>query len=312
MIISTDPWHIDERRRLSHDFQEVFDTTVDIFSQDPHNIHLERELDSCDEDNSDLIYPTSTPALTLPPCRPHTSSVAWHRLHITCFHHPCSSRTSNLAYLPSPLNVSPPPVAFAFTPPAVISPISPTVAISLPVASVPASVHAPASSASSPIPLPSIIISASSTAASTSPLSGPVPAPPTTPTATPVIICPATAVSMPISTPAPAISIVAVLAPPAAAPSRVASPCLSHLLPVLAPPSMPPTSPASPAIISAQSGSILVSPPAIISRLSTTYEVVATHDASNTAPSSPHATSITQDDQEGYGLELSNAPLQKE
>ncbi|KAI9507217.1 hypothetical protein F5148DRAFT_1285488 [Russula earlei] len=174
--------------------------------------------------------PTSTPALAflsaIPACPFSCTSII-----------PAVPALPALPILPSPLNVSPPPVAFTFTPPAVIDPILPTVAISLPVASIPASVHTPASSASSTIPLPSIVISALSTAASTSPISGPVPALPTMPTATPVIVSPATTVSTPISMPAPAISIVAVHTLPAAAPSHVASPASVISSPVLVLPS---------------------------------------------------------------------------
>ncbi|KAI9509793.1 hypothetical protein F5148DRAFT_1282546 [Russula earlei] len=76
----------------------------------------------------------------MPPCS----------LPLTFDAHSLSSASNNVTTITSmsPTH-APPPVAFAFIPPAIINPILPTAAISLPIASIPASVHAPAFSATS-------------------------------------------------------------------------------------------------------------------------------------------------------------------
>ncbi|KAI9449467.1 hypothetical protein F5148DRAFT_1291515 [Russula earlei] len=81
-----------------------------------------------------------TSPMQMPPCSPPLTFNA----------HSLSSTSDNVTTITSmsPAH-APPPVAFTFIPPAVIDPISPTAAMSLPVASVPTSVHAPASSAMS-------------------------------------------------------------------------------------------------------------------------------------------------------------------
>ncbi|KAI9511621.1 hypothetical protein F5148DRAFT_1280570 [Russula earlei] len=147
--------------------------------------------------------------------------------------HSLSSASNDVTTIASMLPAhAPPPVTFAFVPPAIIDPILPTTAISLPVASVPTSVHAPA-------------FSAMSTAASTPPHLCPASSCALAPASPTIITVTASVTPLPfvISAPMP-MSPTAVPSLSTAAPSVVApTPSISAVTPMLMPMNLclPPT-----------------------------------------------------------------------